>query len=243
VPHLPRELDGLTIAHLSDLHVGSSFTGAWLAKVVQRTNALSPEFIFITGDLADGTPEYVGEALRPLTELRARTDVVICTGNHDYYSGLEPWLNTWKKWELHVLLNSCRHYTVKGRNVCVAAVTDRCAERFTHLPAAMGPPDIKKALEGTKESFVILLSHRPGQAAESAAAGCHLQLSGHTHNGQFFFLFPLVSFLNNGFRSGSYAVGGMALHVSPGTGMWSYIPMRLGTRSEITLLTLQNGGY
>ena len=76
------------------------------------------------------------------------------------------------------------------------------------------------------------------QSDSIPAKGVDLQLSGHTHGGQFFFLFPLVSHINRGFRSGLYCVGGMALHVSPGTGMWGYAPMRWGCRSEISLLTL-----
>ena len=236
---LPRDLDGLTIAHLSDLHIGSTFTGEWLEEVVRRTNELNPDFTLITGDLADGTPERIGRLLQPVTRLRARYDVVISVGNHDYYSGLRPWVETWKSWGMTVLLNEHREYEVKGRNVVIAAVTDPCAVLFRSLDPSMGAPDIRKALDGAGEGLRILMSHRPGQAEQNAALGCHLQLSGHTHGGQFFFLFPLVTRLNNGFRSGLYRAGSMPLYVSPGTGMWGYVPMRLGVGAEITLLTLR----
>jgi len=120
----------------------------------------------------------------------------------------------------------------------------------------MGPPDTLRALQtaarqsgspGTENEglpaapadLTVLLAHRPGDAAENAALGVDLQLSGHTHGGQFFFLFPLVSRMNKGFRAGLYHVSGMPLHVSPGTGMWGYAPMRWGTRSEISLLVLE----
>lgn len=238
VTGLPKDLDGLKIAHLSDLHIGSTFTGAWLEEVVRRTNALEPDFTLITGDLADGTPERIGSFLHPITDLRARYDVVISAGNHDYYSGLRPWVETWRHWGMTVLLNAHRQYDVRGRNVVIAAVTDPCAVLFRSLDGEMGAPDTRKALEGADEGLRILMSHRPGQAEQNAALGCHLQLSGHTHGGQFFFLFPLVSRMNSGFRSGLYRAGSMPLYVSPGTGMWGYVPMRLGVGAEITLLTL-----
>ena len=240
VTGLPKDLDGLKIAHLSDLHIGSTFTGAWLEEVVRRTNALEPDFTLITGDLADGTPERISSFLHPITDLRARYDVVISAGNHDYYSGLRPWVETWRHWGMTVLLNAHRQYDVRGRNVVIAAVTDPCAVLFRSLDGEMGAPDTRKALEGADEGLRILMSHRPGQAEQNAALGCHLQLSGHTHGGQFFFLFPLVSRMNSGFRSGLYRAGSMPLYVSPGTGMWGYVPMRLGVGAEITLLTLRS---
>ncbi len=237
---LPGDLDGLKVAHLSDLHIGSTFTGEWLEEVVQRTNALEPDFTLITGDLADGTPDRIGTFVHPITELRARYDVVIRPGNHDYYSGLRPWVETWRRWGMTVLLNSHREYNVRGRNVVIAAVTDPCAVLFRSLDGEMGAPDARRALEGADEGLRILMSHRPGQAEQNAALGCHLQLSGHTHGGQFFFLFPLVSRLNGGFRSGLYRAGSMPLYVSPGTGMWGYVPMRLGVGAEITLIILRS---
>ena len=240
LPGLPRDLDGLKIAHLSDLHIGSTFTGEWLEEVVRRTNELNPDFTLITGDLADGKPERIGNLLHPVTGLRARFDVVVSVGNHDYYSGLRSWIATWRDWGMNVLLNEHREYTVNGRNVVIAAVTDPCAVLFRSLDASMGAPDARKALEGAGEGLRILMSHRPGHAEQNAALGYHLQLSGHTHGGQFFFLFPLVSRLNQGFRSGLYRAGSMALYVSPGTGMWGYVPMRLGVGAEITLITLRS---
>lgn len=236
---LPKELANLTIAHLSDLHIGSTFTGEWLEEVVRRTNALNPDFTLITGDLADGTPERIGRFLCPAAKLRARFGVAVSVGNHDYYSGLSSWVDTWRTWGLTVLANEHREYNVHGRNVVIAGVTDPCAVLFRSIDPSLGAPDTRKALLGAKEGLRILMSHRPGEAEQNAALGCHLQLSGHTHGGQFFFLFPLVSRMNKGFRSGLYRAGSMPLYVSPGTGMWGYVPMRIGTAAEITLLVLR----
>ena len=94
------------------------------------------------------------------------------------------------------------------------------------------------ARAGAPQAFSILMAHQPKDAALHAALGYNLQLSGHTHGGQYFFMFPLVSWLNKGYRSGLYDVHGMKLYVSPGTGLWGYVPMRVGSPSEITILNL-----
>ena len=256
---LAPELEGLRIVQLSDLHIGSTFGGDWLAEVVRRVNALEPDFVLITGDLADGTPERISQHLRPLLDVRARYGVLAAPGNHDYYSGLAPWVRTWRSWGLPFLLNEHLDFRVDGRLVRVAGVTDPCAVLFRSLGPSMGPPDTRRALHsvytegnaGQTEAaslsadgsapadLTILLAHRPGEAEQNAALGVDLQLSGHTHGGQFFFLFPLVSRMNRGFRSGLYRAGSMPLYVSPGTGMWGYVPMRFGSRSEISLLELR----
>ena len=235
IPRLPSRLEGLRIVHLSDLHVGSTFTGPWLEAVVDKVNALAADFVFITGDLADGSPERLSGDLYPLTRVQAKYGVLLCPGNHDYYSGLKAWTDTWRSWGLDLLLNEHRTFTVRGETVVVGGVTDPCALLFHDLEI----PDTRKAFQGAPEGFRILLAHRPGEAEQNAALGCRLQLSGHTHGGQFFFLFPLVSRMNKGFRSGLYRVGRMRLYVCPGTGMWGYVPMRLGVAAEISLLELK----
>jgi predicted MPP superfamily phosphohydrolase len=248
LPALPPGLEGLRIVQLSDFHIGASFGERWLSEVVRRTNALRPDLVLITGDMADGSPERIERHLRPLTGLKAKHGVLAVPGNHDYYSGLEPWLEKWRVWGLDVLLNSHRDIVIRGHRIRIAGVNDQCARNFPEyrLSPDMGPPDTRRALAhsdsgGTAPAsadFTILLSHRPGSAVEHAVHGIDLQLSGHSHGGQFFFLFPLVSCINKGFRSGLYHVGQMPLYVSPGAGMWGYAPMRWGTRSEISLLTL-----
>lgn len=257
VPDLAPELEGLRLVQISDLHIGSAFGGDWLTEVVRRANALDPDFVLITGDLADGTPERIGHHLRPLLELRAKYGVLASPGNHDYYSGLRAWGKTWRNWGLPFLLNEHKDFRVADRLVRVAGVTDQCALRFRDLAPGMGPPDTRRALNTpyaeerraevppdlaeqhtSPADLTILLAHRPGEAEQNAALGVDVQLSGHTHGGQFFFLFPLVARMNKGFRSGLYRSGSMPLYVSPGTGMWGYMPVRFGSRSEISLLEL-----
>ena len=254
VPKLPDELEGLRLVVVSDLHIGSSSDGRWLAEVVKRANACRPDFVLMPGDLADGSLVRMENELRPLADLRASYGVLASPGNHDYYSGLPAWVEKWRSWGLGVLLNVHQDFRVRGRLVRVAGVTDKCARLLPDWQDGMGPPDLRRALSvpvGVASAaptpstaaplpadVTFLLSHRPEIAAESAANGVDLQISGHTHGGQFFFLFPLVSHLNRGFRAGLYRVGTMPLYVSPGTGMWGYAPMRLGSRAEISLLVL-----
>lgn len=233
---LPEGLDGLRIAHLSDLHVGSTFDALWLQGVVERTNAMDPDIILITGDLVDGRPAVLAEDMRPLENLNAPLGVAISVGNHEYYSGVMPWVRTWRAHGLTVLLNEHRVYDYNGTPLVVAGIADATAARFPGLVM----PDAVAAKADAPDAFTILMAHQPEDAKYHAQLGYQLQLSGHTHGGQYFFLFPLVKWLNKGFRSGLYAVSTMKLYVSPGTGLWGYVPMRVGSPSEITILTLRH---
>ncbi|MCH5276308.1 MAG: metallophosphoesterase [Desulfovibrionaceae bacterium] len=231
---LPHELDGLRLAQLSDLHMGSTFNGQWLREVVERTNAMQPDFVLLTGDLVDGRPAVLGEDMKALGTLKARYGVLITVGNHEYYSGLMPWVQTWRQQGLTVLLNEHRVFMINGVPLLIAGVTDPSAARFSGLSL----PDPEQAKAGSPHAFSILMAHQPKDAARHAALGYTLQVSGHTHGGQYVFMFPLVSWLNRGYRSGLYEVQGMKLYVSPGTGLWGYVPMRVGSPSEISILTL-----
>ena len=111
------------------------------------------------------------------------------------------------------------------------------------LDWGMEAPDPVKALSGlSKDMTKIMLSHRPSLAPESAKAGASLQLSGHTHGGLILPLMPLVAAFNGGYVSGMYAVDGMPLYVSNGSGLWGGTPLRLFVPSEITLITLTGAG-
>ncbi len=241
VPDLPAALENLHIVQLSDLHIGSTFDGEWLQEVVAKTNALTPDIVFITGDLVDGIPSRLGPDLEPLNDLKALYGVYIIPGNHEYYSGLMPWVEHWKNMGLDILLNEYRQITVEKDKSCqqiaIAGVTDPSAQRFPGFPV----PDPKGVMEQLpKDVFPILLAHQPRGARQNAAMGYKLQFSGHTHGGQYFFAFPLISLVNEGFRAGLYHVDTMKLYVSSGTGLWGYVPMRLGCPSEITSIYLKN---
>lgn len=88
LPGLPPALDGLRVAQLTDLHISRNFPAEWTRAVVDRTNALRPDIILLTGDLMDGSPALRREDFAPMADLRAPLGVFACPGNHEYYSDL-----------------------------------------------------------------------------------------------------------------------------------------------------------
>ena len=235
LPRLPAELDGLRIVQLTDLHASRLLQAPWLQAVVDKTNALKPDLILITGDLVDGSPRARVDDVQPLKDLRARYGVFAIPGNHEYYVDYVHWLPAFEHLGLHMLLNEHVLITHNGRDLVLAGVTDKAAQPFK-LPE----PDIIKALKGAPAGDpVILLSHRPGGALVNAGQGVDLQLSGHTHGGQILGPHLIAKWANEGFVSGLYAVAGMQLYVSNGTGLWNGFPVRLGRPSEITEIVLR----
>lgn len=247
---LDPRLDGLTIAQISDTHIGAIFGRDWLQAVVDRTNALNPDITVITGDIIDSTPAQVADELPPLRDLKAKYGVFFGVGNHEYYRGLEAWVNYFQSTGMPLLMNS--HHVVyvpdaNGAPLVVAGITDShgasARSMFGNADSSselFAPPDVKAALAGSPpEAMNIVLGHQPKTAQENSRSGVRLQLAGHTHGGLIFPLMPLVAQANGGFVRGLYDVNGMSLYVSPGSGLWGGFPMRLLVPSEITLLTLK----
>ncbi len=234
VAKLPVELEGVRLALLADLHIGAGLDGAWLQKVVAATNAQRAEAVFIAGDVVDGSVERLYDEVKCLGELKSPQGVFLVAGNHEYYSGYREWMAAFKRMGLTVLTNEHRMLRINGEDLVVAGVTDDTAESFGERPL----PDPVRAMVGSPAKAVkILLRHRPAKAAEAAALGYDAQLSGHTHGGQIIFLYPLIKLWHK-YVLGLYAVDGMLLYVTPGTGVWARFPIRLGTTPEITILTL-----
>jgi predicted MPP superfamily phosphohydrolase len=234
---LPAELDGLRLVQLSDLHASRLLQGPWQRAVVEKTNALTPDLILITGDLVDGSPANRAADVAPWRDLKARLGVLAVPGNHEYYSNYPAWMAAFGELGLRMLRNEHVLIRDKGHTLVVAGTTDRRAAGF-----GLPPPDIKAALAGAPgNALVLLLAHQPREAEIYAEAGVDLQLSGHTHGGQIAGLHFIVQAVNEGFVSGLYRVGAMWLHVSNGAGLWNGFPVRLGRPSEITLITLRSG--
>lgn len=237
VPGLPAAFDGYRIAQLSDIHATRLLPAWWVASVVDKTNALHPDLIVITGDLEDGMPAARAADVRPLRNLHAPDGVLVIPGNHEYYSDYRGWMALFRHLGLDVLENT--HVLIRhdGATVAVAGLTDRAADRFG-LPG----PNLPAALAGVPSGVpVMVLSHRPDTARAIARAGAMLELAGHTHGGQILGPSLLTRWVNNGFVSGLYKVGDMRLYVSNGTGLWAGLAMRLGRPSEITQIVLHAG--
>jgi predicted MPP superfamily phosphohydrolase len=232
---LPRAHDGLRIVQVTDLHVGSTIGVDFVEDVVRRTNALTPDLVAITGDLVDGSVADLAEAVAPLAQLRARLGVYFVTGNHEYFSGAEPWLAELARLGLRVLRNE-RVAIGDGTDAFdLAGVDDHSSERFGGLPAHEAMARALGERDPARE--VVLLAHQPRSFVEAARYGVGLQLSGHTHGGQVW-PFGAIVRLTQPFLAGLHRRGDSQIYVSRGTGYWGP-PMRLGSPAEITELIVR----
>lgn len=239
-PGLPAGLEGLRIALISDLHVGPTAREAFVEDVVAKVNALTPDLIAFTGDLADGPVAALGPEVAPLTGLRAPLGVWFVPGNHEYFSGVDAWLAEVRRLGMVPLVHEHRVLTRGGASLVIAGVPDPQGGRLM----AGHRPDPTAARAGAPPvDFSLLLAHQPRSAPDAAAAGFDLVLAGHTHGGQFFpwtaVIHGIEPFISGLYRLGDTQLAGTRLYVTPGTGTWGP-PMRLGTMKEITLITLRS---
>lgn len=237
IQDLPAAWHGFTVAQISDIHVGPTIGRHYLRRIVERVNTLGADVVAITGDLVDGRVSELAAHVAPLADLRSRHGTFFVTGNHEYYSGAQPWIDELRRLGLTVLLN--QHVVIagaaaeKGRPLVLAGVTDFSAGQFD--PAQRSDP--ARALLGAPADAVrVLLAHQPRSAAAAAEAGFDLQLSGHTHGGQFY-LWTWFVRLQQPFTAGLHKWGTLWVYTSRGTGYWGP-PNRFGAPSEITCLRL-----
>ena len=233
IDHLPEALQGFTITQITDIHVGPTIKTRYLQGIVERVNQLEADLIAITGDLVDGSADHLAKHVRPLAQLSAREGVYFVTGNHEYYSGVHEWLPELERLGVHTLLNEHVVIERQGQPLVVAGVTDFSAHKI--VPEHRSDP--QAALKGAPANAVkILLAHQPRSAHQAAHAGYQLQLSGHTHGGQFLPWNFFVRF-QQPFTAGLRRIGQLWVYTSRGTGYWGP-PKRLGAPSEITLIRL-----
>ncbi|HZF22286.1 MAG TPA: metallophosphoesterase [Burkholderiales bacterium] len=230
---LPEPLHGFSIVQITDIHVGATIKNGYVSRIVDAVNELNADMIAVTGDMVDGSVGRLAPHTEPLGRLSARYGAFFVTGNHEYYSGAHAWIAEMRRLGLLVLLNE--HVVLEhfGESVVVAGVTDLSAHHFD--PAHRSDP--MAAIAGAPEQAVkLLLAHQPRLAFAAAQAGFHLQLSGHTHGGQFF-PWNFVVKLFEPFSAGLHRLDQLWVYVSRGTGYWGP-PKRFGAPSEITHLTL-----
>jgi len=231
--HLPPALEGFTIAQVSDLHIGSTIRRKYVRAVVDRVNSLNPDAIALTGDIIDGNHVQLAAEAAPLARLSARHGVFLVTGNHGYYHGADDWITAFRDLGLQPLLNAHVVLSHNGADLVMAGINDDSTNRSTHHHIS----DPKAALsESPAGAPKIMLAHQPRSAERVAEAGADLQLSGHTHGGQFW---PWNFFvrLQQPYVAGLHRLGHLWVYTSRGTGYWGP-PKRFGAPSEITLITL-----
>lgn len=233
---LPLALQGFTIAQISDIHVGPTIRAAYLNSIVQQVNALQVDLIALTGDLVDGKVETLAPHVEPLRALSARHGTFFVTGNHEYYSGAHHWIAHLRTLGLNVLLNEHVALEHEGGTLVVAGITDYSAHQFdeTHRSDPHGAVANAPAHAHAR----ILLAHQPRSIFHAEDAGYDLQISGHTHGGQFL---PWNWFvpLQQPFTAGLHRHRSLWIYISRGTGYWGP-PKRFGAPAEITRLRLVN---
>jgi predicted MPP superfamily phosphohydrolase len=230
---LPLPLIGFTIVQISDLHIGAAIKDRYIQAIVERVNGLNADLIAITGDVVDGSVEHLESHTAPLANLSSRHGSYIVTGNHEYYSGVTAWVNEFTRLGLSVLMNEHTVIEHEGEQLVVAGVTDFSGHLFDPLHQS----NPQAAIAGAPSSAAkILLAHQPRSSIAAASAGFDLQLSGHTHGGQFW-PWNLFVRIQQPYTAGLHRLDNLWVYTSRGTGYWGP-PKRLGAPSEITRLRL-----
>lgn len=231
---LPGEWDGFTIAQVSDVHVGPTIGRNYMETIVKAVNDISPDMVALTGDFVDGSVARLKNAIAPIGQINAKHGVYFVTGNHEYYWGVHEWIDEFQRLGARVLLNEHVVILQNGCPLVVAGVTDYSAGQM--VPSHHSDP--AKSVEGAPEKVVkILLAHQPSSYRKAFEAGFDLQISGHTHGGQFFPWSIFVA-LSHRYYKGLNKHESMWIYVSRGAGYWGP-PLRFTIPSEITLIRLK----
>ena len=230
---LPPSLTGFTIVQLSDIHVGPTIKRDYVQAIVDRVNTLDADLVAITGDVVDGRVADLSPHTAPLADLASRHGTFFVTGNHEYYSGADQWVGEFACLGMRVLMNEHAVITHGDAQLVVAGVTDYSAQLFDLAQRS----DSDKAMLGSPGGLPkVLLAHQPRSANAAALVGFDLQLSGHTHGGQFW-PWPLLVRLQQPYTAGLHRHGRLWVYTSRGTGYWGP-PKRFGVPSEITRIRL-----
>jgi predicted MPP superfamily phosphohydrolase len=229
---LPSALDGMTIAHVSDLHVGKFTRDGSLMKLADQVNAMRCDFVAVTGDLIDLAMADLPRSLAMIRRLDPRHGLVICEGNHDLIENPTAFESEMASSGLEFLLESERTMTFRGEPVQFLGI------RWAHSDAELAASVSRVRPLIRPDAFPILLAHHPHAFDAAAAAGVPLTLSGHTHGGQIM-LNERLGFGPAMFRywSGLYQKGTSSLVVSNGAGNW--FPLRINAPADIVHLTLR----
>jgi hypothetical protein len=234
VTDLPRALHGFSIAQISDVHVGPTIKRGFVEGIVRSVNELNADLIAVTGDLVDGSVTQLSVHTAPLAGLTARHGAYFVTGNHEYYSGERAWTEEIRRLGMRVLKNEHVVLEHDGASLVLAGVTDYSAHHYD--PAQRSDPAAALYGAPADAGAKILLAHQPSSATAAAEAGFDVQISGHTHGGQFWPWNLFVHFFQP-FTGGLHRLKNLWIYVSRGTGYWGP-PNRFGVPSEITRIRL-----
>jgi uncharacterized protein len=226
--NLPEAWRGRTAALISDVHLGHVRNGGFLRRMVAKILKEEPDLIFIAGDLFDGTAIDAAQATKPLTKLKAPQGVFFVAGNHEQFGDDSKYLHAISAAGVRVLNNE----KVEADGLQIIGVPYRNATQGQHLASALRNANVDR------DRASILLTHAPDYPEVAEAAGVSLQLSGHTHLGQFVPWSWMARRMYRQFVYGLSRIGKMQVFTSSGAGTWGP-PLRLGSNPEIVVLQFE----
>jgi predicted MPP superfamily phosphohydrolase len=233
VPGLDARFEGLRIAQLSDLHIGTLTPKSWGLRWSRSANERAPDLAVVTGDLVTSGTDFHEDVADVVGALRARDGVFVSMGNHDYFGEGEPLVSLLRARGVAVLRNEGVAIERNGAKLWLAAIDDTWTRRDDLARAMQARPD---------GATTVLLAHDPNRFDQAAAAGANVVLSGHTHGGQigvpFLYRFANLASFSYPYNVGFYRRGPSVLYVHPGLGTTGP-PMRLGVPPEVTILVLR----
>ena len=225
LPNLPLSWRGRTAALVSDLHLGPVRNTGFLRRIVKKLSRLHPDVLFVPGDLYDGTAADLERLAKPWGAFHAPLGSYFVTGNHEQFTDPTKYLTAVRQAGIRVLENE--KIVVDGLQI--VGVHYRDASNVRKFRSILRQAAIDR------NTASILLVHNPNRLPLAAEAGISLQLSGHTHRGQFFPWTLAVSRIYRQYAYGLQRFGDLAVYTSCGVGTWGP-PMRVGTNPEIVLI-------
>lgn len=226
--NLPETWRGRKAALISDLHLGHVRNGSFLRRIVAEVLHEKPDAVFIAGDLYDGTAIDAKRAAEPLSRLTAPHGVYFVAGNHEQFGDDSKYLHAVESAGVRVLRNE----KVEADGLQIIGVPYRHASRMAHFAAVL------KGIGLDRRRASILLTHAPDHPQVAEQAGVSLQLSGHTHVGQFIPWSWMARRIYHQFVYGLNRIGKMQVFTSSGAGTWGP-PLRLGSNPEIVILQFE----
>jgi predicted MPP superfamily phosphohydrolase len=228
IAKLPRSMDGTRLAIVSDIHLGPLAGTHHVGRIVELINSVTADIVCVVGDLVDGSVAELGRFAQPLAGIESRHGAYFVTGNHEYYSGFQPWIDEVARLGVRPLRNE----RVEIGGLDLAGVNDLGGAQYGD------GPDFAKALGNRDQGRpVVLMAHQPVVARDAAPFGVDLQVSGHTHGGQMA-PFNLLVRLQQPVVSGFGRVDGVPVFVTNGAGFWGP-PLRVGAPPQVTVMDLR----
>ena len=229
---LPHAMDGTRLAVVSDIHLGPLTGARHMDRIVETINSIDADVVCIVGDMVDGSVAELGRYAAPLRDIRSKQGAYFVTGNHEYYSGFQEWIDEVDRLGVRPLRNERLEIVTRGGAFDLAGVNDLGGAEFGD------GPDFAKALgDRDQQKPIVLMAHQPVVARDAAPFGVDLQVSGHTHGGQMAPFNYLVK-LQQPVVSGYGEVDGVPVYVTNGAGFWGP-PVRVGAPPQVTLVELK----